>query len=81
LTVTDAAVQLGVTRPALSQVLNAKAAISPEMALRLEGWLGVERGGDARQWQEQQGDYDLRRVRKVGMPKVKKVRHVSIASG
>ena len=31
LTVTDAATQLGVTRAALSRVLNGKAAISPEM--------------------------------------------------
>jgi len=27
------------------RVLNAKAALSPEMALRLESWLGVENGG------------------------------------
>ena len=45
LTVTEAAAQLGVTRAALSRVLNGRAAISPEMALRLEGWLGVENGG------------------------------------
>jgi antitoxin HigA-1 len=72
LTVTDAAAQLGVTRPALSRVLNAKAAISPEMALRLEGWLGVERGGGAMLWLGQQSAYDLWRVRKAAMPKVKK---------
>ena len=42
LTVTEAAKQLGVTRATLSRVINEKAAISPEMALRLEGWLGVE---------------------------------------
>jgi antitoxin HigA-1 len=78
LTVTDAAAQLGVTRPALSRVLNAKAAISPEMALRLEGWLGLERGGDARLWLEQQCAYDLWRVRNAGMPKVKKAKAVSL---
>ena len=37
LTVTEAAAQLGVTRAALSRVLNGRAAISPLMALRLEG--------------------------------------------
>ena len=42
LTVTAAAKQLGVTRAALSRVLNEHAAISPSMALRLEGWLGLE---------------------------------------
>lgn len=41
---TDAAAQLGVTRAALSRVLNCRAAVSPEMSLRLEGRLGVENG-------------------------------------
>jgi len=35
-------------------VLNEHAAISPEMALRLEGWLGVENGGRADLWIGQQ---------------------------
>ncbi len=48
LTVTDAAKQLDVSRVALSRVLNGRAAISPDMALRLEAWLGAGRGGDAR---------------------------------
>jgi len=47
LSVTEAAQQLGVTRAALSRVLNERAAISPSMALRIEGWLGLERGGRA----------------------------------
>ena len=59
LTVTDAAEQLGVARPTLSRMLNGHAAISPEMALRLEKWLGKERGGDARAWLGQQTAYDL----------------------
>ena len=50
LSVTQAAEQLGVSRVALSRVLNAHAAISPALALRLEAWLGVERGGAARLW-------------------------------
>lgn len=41
--VTQAAEQLDVSRVALSRVLNGRAAISPEMALRIEAWLGVER--------------------------------------
>ena len=45
LSVTEAAEALCVTRPALSRVLNGRAAISPEMALRIEGWLGVANGG------------------------------------
>jgi len=54
LTATEAAAQLGVTRAALSRVLNGRAAISPTMALRLEGWLGVENGGHADAWLAQQ---------------------------
>lgn len=45
LTVTEAASQLGVTRAALSRILHGHAGISPEMALRLEAWLGEENGG------------------------------------
>jgi addiction module HigA family antidote len=40
LTVTDAARMLGVTRTALSDVLNGKAAISAEMAFRIEAVFG-----------------------------------------
>ncbi len=72
LNVTEAAVQLGVTRVALSRVLNGRAAISPEMALRLEGWLGVENGGRADAWISQQAAYDLWKARKAGEPKVKR---------
>jgi len=51
--VTQAAEQLGVSR-----VLNGRAAISPDMALRIEAWLGADRGGDARVWLAQQSAYD-----------------------
>lgn len=74
LSVTAAAAQLGVTRAALSRVLNARAAISPEMALRLESWLGLENGGRADLWVAQQAAYDLYKARKAGVPKVKRVR-------
>lgn len=70
LTITEAAAQLGVTRAALSRVLNGHAAISPEMALRLEGWLGIENGGRADLWIAQQASYDLWQARCAGMPKV-----------
>ncbi|KVC92259.1 LacI family transcriptional regulator [Burkholderia ubonensis] len=70
LTVTEAAAQLGVTRAALSRVLNGRAGISPEMALRIEGWLGVENGGRADLWLAQQAAYDLWQARAKGMPKV-----------
>ena len=59
LNVTQAAQQLDVSRVALSRVLNGRAAVSPEMALRIEAWLGVERGGEARLWLAQQSAYDV----------------------
>ena len=42
LTVAAAAEALGVTRPALSALLNARAALSPEMAIRIEKAFGVK---------------------------------------
>ena len=42
LSVTAAADALGVTRPALSALLNARAALSSEMALRIEKAFGVK---------------------------------------
>lgn len=72
LTITEAAKQLGVTRAAFSRVLNEHAAISPEMALRLEGWLGVENGGRADLWLSQQAAYDLWQARQAGAPKVQR---------
>ena len=59
LKVTEAAQQLGVSRVALSRVLNGRAAISPDMALRIEAWLGVARGGEARLWLAEQSAYDV----------------------
>jgi len=72
LTITDAAAQLGVTRAALSRVLNERAAISPEMALRIEKWLGVENGGRADVWLAEQASYDLWQARKSFKQKVQR---------
>jgi antitoxin HigA-1 len=44
---------------ALSRVLNGHAGISPEMALRIEKWLGLKRGGEARLWLAEQSAYDV----------------------
>lgn len=59
MTITEAAKEIGVSRVALSRVLNGHAAISPEMALRLEAWLGLENGGSADVWLNQQVAHDL----------------------
>ncbi len=63
LSITEAAKEIGVSRVALSRVLNGRAAISPEMALRLEAWLGIENGGGADAWLGQQVAYDLWQAR------------------
>ncbi len=72
LSVTQAANQLGVTRTTLSRVLNRHAGISPDMARRIEIWLGQERGGRADLWLGMQMDYDLWQVEQQPMPKVER---------
>lgn len=65
LTVTEAAAQLGVTRAALSRVINGCAGVSPEIALRIEKWLGLENGGRADIWLAEQASHDLLQARKT----------------
>src|SRR5512134_3953954 len=45
MSVKDAAKQLGIGRPALSNFLNGKSALSPKMAVRLEKAFGADRKG------------------------------------
>ena len=78
LSISDAAAQLGVTRAALSRVLHGHAAISPEMALRIEKWLGVENGGRANLWLHQQADYDLWQASQLKKPALKMVRRAAV---
>jgi addiction module HigA family antidote len=59
LTITQAAVALGVTRTTLSGLVNEKPEISPEMAVRLSKVFG----GSAATWLTQQAHYDLAQVR------------------
>ena len=78
LSISAAAAQLGVTRVALSRVVNGQAAISPEMALRIERWLGVEYGGSADLWLAQQSAYDLWQVAQVHRKVLSKIRPASV---
>lgn len=78
LSVTEAAEQLGVARPSLSRVLNGHAAVSPEMALRLEKWLGVENGSRADLWLSEQASYDLWQARIHFKAKVKPAEPLSL---
>jgi addiction module HigA family antidote len=79
LSITEAANQLDVTRAALSRVMNGRAAISPVMALRLEAWLGVERGGRADLWLAEQAAYDLWQARKIGVGNVQRAPELKAA--
>ena len=63
LTITDAAQALGVTRNTLSELVNEKRGISPEMAVRLAKVFGGTEEG----WLVQQAQYDLAQVRRDRM--------------
>jgi antitoxin HigA-1 len=58
LTITDAAAALGVTRTTLSELVNSKRGISPEMAVRLSKVFG----GSAASWLTQQAHYELAHI-------------------
>ena len=58
-TITDAAAALGVSRFTLSELVNGKRGISPEMAIRLSKAFG----GSAESWLTQQAHYDLAQLR------------------
>lgn len=70
LTVTEAARALGVSRQALNNLVNLKAGISPEMAIRLskafgsspEMWLGLQMDYDLAQVEKEAGKIKVRRV-------------------
>jgi addiction module HigA family antidote len=59
LSVTEAAKALGVSRKSLSELLNAKAGVSPEMALRLS----LAFGTTAESWLNLQMHFDLWKIR------------------
>ena len=73
LSVTEAAKKLGVTRVALSRVLNAAAGISAEMALRLSEALGTS----PELWLGMQMQYDLWQASKKRRQKVRRLPKLS----
>lgn len=66
LSVTETAQRLGMSRVAFSRVLNGKAAVSPDLAIRLER-AGVS---TARAWLAMQADYDLAQAMKHPQPMI-----------
>lgn len=74
ITVSAFAQRLGVTRVALSRVLNSKAAISADMALRLAAALG----GSAQSWLHMQANYDLWRAEKMLQKEVAKIQMLNV---
>jgi addiction module HigA family antidote len=70
LTVTELASRLGVSRVALSRVVNARAAMSAELAIRLARLLG----GSAESWLRMQVSYDLWHAEKKRRPKIEPLR-------
>jgi addiction module HigA family antidote len=71
LTITDAAKALGVTRKTLSTLLNGRAGVSPEMAIRLsrvfgrtpEGWLRLQLQFDLWKAEQSIDVKDLKRIK------------------
>jgi addiction module HigA family antidote len=70
LTVTAFAKRLGVSRVALSRVVNARAAVSAELAIRLAAALG----GSPESWLNMQVAYDLWHAEKRRRPKIERLR-------
>jgi antitoxin HigA-1 len=70
LSVTEAAKRLGVSRKQLSEIVNGRAGISPEMAIRLDKAFG----GGAAVWHRLQGAYDFAQaMKKAGRIKVTRI--------
>lgn len=69
-TVTAAAEQLGISRVMLSKILNGKAGVTADMALRLSAWLGTT----PEVWIDMQAGWDLWQAELRGFPDVKPIR-------
>jgi len=71
--VSEAARRLGMSRVALSRVLNGRAAISPDVAVRLE----QAGAGTARFWVGLQANYDLARALEHDQPAVTRLQEAA----
>ncbi|WP_284311111.1 HigA family addiction module antitoxin [Labrys miyagiensis] len=73
ISVTETASRLGISRVALSRVLHGRAAISPDLAIRLE-MAGVS---TARAWLAMQTSFDLAQARKNTKPTVRRLQNAA----
>lgn len=69
LTVTAFARRLGVSRVALSRVVNGRAAVSAELAIRLAAAIG----GSAESWLAMQAAFDLWQAQKNRRPRIRRL--------
>ena len=69
LSVTEFARRLGVSRVALSRVVNGRAAVSAELAIRLASALG----GSAESWLNMQVAHDLSQAERRRRPKIQRL--------
>lgn len=76
ITVTEFADRLGITRVMLSRVLNGKAGISADMAVRLSAALGTS----PESWLHMQANYDLWQAEKSMKREVAKIRPLKLAA-
>ena len=72
LTIKKASELLGVTRATLSNILNGKASITPNTALRIETVFG----GTAKFWLRLQSSYDLEIAKKLFLKNPPKIKHL-----
>ena len=76
LNVTEAAKKLGISRKQLSDVVNGRSGISPEMAIRLDKAFG----GGAVTWRRMQAAYNLAQaMRQVGNIEVERIERTATA--
>jgi addiction module HigA family antidote len=77
ISVTEFAKKLHMTREGISRVVNGKAGISAELAVRLASLLNVS----ARSWLTMQAEYDLWQIRNKRRPKIRPLAAEGVQGG
>jgi len=72
-TITEAAEALGVSRKHLSAIVNGRASVTPDMAVRLAGVFATE----PELWVNLQAQHDLWQVSRKARPKVRPLREAA----